>query len=174
MTATTLTPAATVQPAARKGGAALLRSILLTIGATGGLMALGFAMRGDGDTAYQTPAWALWIHLATVIPALPLGAWVLWGRKGTAGHKLAGRVWMAMMIITAIDSFWIRSLTGGIGPIHIFSVLTLYSLPMSIVHARRGNIAAHKRSVTGVYIGLVVAGAFSMVPGRMLPTLIFG
>ena len=152
--------------------APLVLAIIQTAAATAAVLALGYLMRGQGE--YRTPAWALWIHLGTVIPAVPLGAFVLWARKGTRGHKMAGRVWALLMLVTALDSFWLRGLTGGIGPIHIFSVITLYSIPMGIWHAWRGNIVAHQRAMRGVYIGLIVAGAFAMMPGRFLAHLLFG
>lgn len=152
----------------------LARSILVTAAATGGLTLLGFAMRPSGGTDWETPAWALWLHIGTVVPALPLGAWVLMGRKGTPAHRMAGRIWAMLMVVTAIASFWIRDLTGGIGPIHLFSVLTLVSVPLSIWHIRRGNIIGHKRAMTGVYIGLVVAGLFALMPGRFLMTTLLG
>jgi uncharacterized membrane protein len=169
--------AAALAPSRLRRIAPLIAPLLLTIAATATLTLLGYAMRGadtGGGGDYHTPAWALWIHLGTVIPAVPLGAWVLWGPKGTRGHKTAGRVWALMMLVTAIDSFWIRGLTGGIGPIHIFSVLTLVSIPLAIWHVRRGRIAAHRRAMIGVYIGLFVAGGFAMMPGRMLSGLFFG
>jgi len=142
----------------------------------GGVIALGVAFAAmAGGHAYRTPAWAIWIHLATVIPAVPLGAWVLWRRrKGDRLHRIAGRLWVVLMLVTAIDSFWIRTLTGTIGPIHIFSVITLWALPRAIWHARHGRIEQHLRGMRGTYIGLIVAGAFAMAPGRMLWSLVFG
>ena len=138
------------------------------------VIVVAYAMRGISGE-YHTPEWAVWVHLGTAIPALPLGAYVLWGPKGTPRHKALGRIWVALMMVTAIDSFWIRSLTGGIGPIHIFSIMTIYSLPMGIWHARRGNIAAHRSAMIGPYIGLIVAGVLAlMMPGRFLHQLIFG
>ena len=165
-TFTTSAPATTSDPAT--GKRPVLINIGLTLAAMLILIPLGYWMRPEGGTSYQTPAWAVYIHLATVIPALPLGAWVLWSQKGTPAHKMAGRVWALMMVITAIDSFWIRSLTGGIGPIHLFSVLTLYSIPKAIWYARIGNIKGHVSAMRGVYIGLCIAGAFAMMPGRFL------
>ena len=38
----------------------------------------------------------------------------------------------------------------------------------------RGNIAAHKRMAVGLYIGLLVAGAFTLLPGRLIGNLVFG
>lgn len=176
MTSTSFTPAAkTIRPTPAGGVMhPVWINIALTLAAMLILIPLGFWLRPDGGTSYETPKWAIYIHLATVIPGLPLGAWVLWSRKGTPAHKMAGRVWAMMMVITAIDSFWIRSLTGGISPIHIFSVITLVSIPRGIYYARIGNIAGHVSAMRGVYIGLVIAGLAAMVPGRFLSATIFG
>lgn len=128
-----------------------------------------------GQSDYRSPAWAIQIHLATVIPALPLGAWLLWRPvKGDAAHRIGGRVWALLMIVTAIDSFWIRTITGGIGPIHLFSVLTLVQLPRAIWFARSGQIERHLKTMRGVYFGLLAAGFFAMAPGRTLWALLFG
>jgi uncharacterized membrane protein len=132
--------------------------------------AIGGADRGD----WHTPSFAIPLHLATVIPALPLGLWVLLREKGTATHKLLGRVWGVLMLVTALDSLLIRDLTGGLEPIHIFSVVTLVSIPLGIWHIRRGNIQGHRRAMIGPYIGLIVAGLFALSPGRLLGTMLFG
>ncbi len=154
----------------------LVRRIGLTVVLIMGVTALAVAMRQfGGGTAYRTPAWAIQIHLATVIPALPLGAWLLWRPlKGDPAHRIGGRLWALLMIVTAIDSFWIRTITGGIGPIHLFSVLTLVQLPRAIWFAKTGQIDRHLKTMRGVFFGLIAAGIFAMAPGRMLWTLLFG
>jgi len=118
--------------------------------------------------------WALRIHLLTVIPALFLGGAVLMLRKGTALHKALGRIWALLMMTTAIASFWLRGLTGGIGPIHIFSVITLVSIPLAIWRIRKGDVRGHQRAMLGPYVGLVVAGLFAFLPGRVLGNLVMG
>lgn len=137
---------------------------------------LGGLIRSVGGTTdYRTPAWAIWIHLSTVVPALPLGAWLLWRqRKGDIAHRIGGRVWALMMIVTAIDSFWIRTITGGIGPIHLFSVLVLVQVPRAIWFAKTGQIDRHLKTMRGVFFGLIAAGIFAMAPGRTLWALLFG
>ena len=128
-----------------------------------------------GGADYRTPAWAIWIHLATVVPAPPLGAWLLWRRrKGDAAHRIGGRIWVALMIVTAIDSFWIRTITGGVGPIHIFSVVTIIQLPRAIWFAKTGQVDRHMTIMRGVFFGLIAAGFFAMAPGRTLWGLLFG
>ncbi len=154
----------------------LIRRIGLTILLIMAVTALGLLMRGFGSGAdYRTPAWAIQLHLATVIPALPLGAWLLWRTpKGDASHRIGGRVWAMLMLVTAIDSFWIRTITGGVGPIHLFSVLTLVQIPRAIWFAKSGQIDRHLKTMRGVFFGLIAAGLFAMAPGRTLWALLFG
>lgn len=154
--------------------ASLLLTFGLTILATLLMMALSNLAIGHVQIRYETPPFALALHLATVIPALPLGAWVIWSQKGNARHKMLGRVWAFLMLTTAITSFWLRGISGGLSPIHIFSVITLISIPRGIWLARQGRIAAHQRAMISPYIGLVVAGLFAFVPGRILGTMAFG
>lgn len=116
---------------------------------------------------------ALIIHLATVLPALPLGAYLLISRKGGRLHRLLGRFWAGMMVVTAISSFWLRT-NGSLSPIHIFSVITLVSIPLAVVAIRRGDVERHRRAMIATYIGLVVAGAFAFLPGRLLYTWLGG
>ena len=117
---------------------------------------------------------ALPVHLAGALIALPLGAFVLWRPKGTPTHKALGRLWVAVMFVVAISSYWLRTLSGGFSFIHLLSVLTIVALPLGILQARRGNIPAHLRAMRGVYIGLVVAGVFALAPTRTLGGMLFG
>jgi uncharacterized membrane protein len=117
---------------------------------------------------------ALPVHLACALAALPLGAFVLWRPKGTPAHKLLGRTWAVLMLVAAVSSWWLRTLSGGFSFIHLLSVLTLVSIPIGIHQARTGRIASHLRTMRGVYIGLVVAGLFAMAPRRTLGALLFG
>jgi uncharacterized membrane protein len=117
---------------------------------------------------------ALYVHLITVVPAVPLGALVLWAPKGNAAHKLLGRIWAALMMITAASSFWLQTLNGGLSFIHLFSVATLVSIPIAVWHARRGDTRRHLRAMRGVYAGLIAAGLFSVAPGRILGEMLLG
>ncbi|GAB5487467.1 MAG: hypothetical protein Pars2KO_10370 [Parasphingorhabdus sp.] len=120
------------------------------------------------------------IHLATVIPALPLGAYILWRRKGDRLHKLMGRIWATLMFVTAIASFWIGRPNGSglfgthLSFIHIFAIITIVSIPLGVWMARIGNIKEHYRAMQGPYIGLLIAGLFSFLPGRIMGSLVFG
>jgi uncharacterized membrane protein len=117
---------------------------------------------------------ALAVHLAATLTALPLGGFVLWRRKGDAGHKLLGRAWALLMLAAAISSYWLRTITGGFSFIHLLSVLTIVSVPLGIYYARRGNIPAHLKTMRGLYIGLCVAGLFALSPSRTVGHFLFG
>jgi len=113
------------------------------------------------------------IHLMTALPALVIGAAILWRRKGTVGHKLWGRIYTVLMLITATASIFIGAPGSGIAGtgfsfIHIFTVMTFCSIPYAIWSIRKGKIDAHRGAMQGLYVGLCVAGAFTLIPGRLL------
>ncbi|HEY0149405.1 MAG TPA: DUF2306 domain-containing protein [Allosphingosinicella sp.] len=145
------------------GGAITLLTATLTV------LSFGTA----ASTKPEAMSAALIIHLGTVLPALPLGAYILISRKGGRLHRLLGRIWAGMMIVTAISSFWLRN-NGQLSLIHIFSVITLVSVPLAVLAILRGNVERHRRAMLGTYIGLVVAGAFAFAPGRLLGSWIGG
>lgn len=148
-------------------------SFAFTVLGTLVLLAAASLISGGARINYGRTPWALIIHVGTVIPALILGAPVLLMKKGTARHKMMGRIWASLMMVTAISSFWLQGLTGSIGPIHIFSVITIVSIPRAILAARRGDLVAHRRGMIGPYIGLFVAGLFSFLPDRMMGQIAF-
>ncbi len=137
----------------------------------------GFAV-GNGQTAASKLSWPVIIHLATVIPAIPLGGYILWRKKGDRVHKALGKLWAGMMMVTALVSFAIGQPGTGVGGtglsfIHIFSVVTVISIPLGIWAIRRGNIRAHYQCMQGPYIGLFIAGFFAFMPGRLMHILVF-
>ena len=119
------------------------------------------------------------VHLATVLFAFPVGAWMLLSRKGTRLHKLLGKPYMLVMFITGVVTLFMPAqvgpqLLGHFGFLHLFSVLVLVSVPASIYAIRHGNVPAHQGSMIGVYLGgILVAGAFALMPGRLLHTFLF-
>ena len=111
------------------------------------------------------------MHVYAAVVALFLGAFILWRRKGTQTHRSLGKVWVGLMVVVALSSFFINEirLLGPFSPIHILSVVTLLGLYFSIQAIRRKEIEAHRRSMQRIYIGaLVIAGAFTFLPGRIM------
>ena len=94
-------------------------------------------------------------------------------QKGTLSHKCWGRIRAGLMLTVAISSLWIPSFLHFTW-IHLFTLLTLVSLPVAIYKIRRGNVKGHAASMKGVFIGgLVIAGIFTLVPGRILGNLLW-
>ena len=113
------------------------------------------------------------IHLSAAISALVLGIFMLVRRKGTLSHKFWGRIWAGLMLTVAISSLWIPNFLHFTW-IHLFTLLTLVSLPLAIYKIRRGNVKAHASAMKGLFIGgLVIAGIFTLVPGRILGNLLW-
>ncbi len=119
---------------------------------------------------------AVQVHVAAVIPAALLGAYILLRPKGTPFHKILGRIWMALMVVTALSSFFIHQLDllYGFSPIHLLSIATLLGSWQAIAAARRGDIGRHRRIVRTLYFGGIgVAGIFTLVPGRIMNAVVF-
>ena len=112
-------------------------------------------------------------HISTALLALVLGAVMFVRPKGTPSHRQLGHIWAASMAATAFGSFWIRH-TGHFGWIHLLSAWTLFGLAMAGRNARRGEIQAHRGWMIGLYLGLAIAGAFTLLPSRFIGSLVFG
>ncbi len=121
-----------------------------------------------------------YLHLGTIFPALLIGTYLLLSTKGTPGHKLLGKVYMTLMLFTALVTLLMSAEVGPrvlnhFGLIHLLSLLVLYCVPAAYFAARRGNIKAHAGNMIGLYIGgILVAGGFTLLPGRLLHTWVFG
>jgi uncharacterized membrane protein len=119
---------------------------------------------------------AIQVHVATVIPAALIGLYMFWARKGTPVHRLMGKVWLGLMVVAALSSFFIHTinLLLGFSPIHLLSVYVLYGSWKATAAARAQRIREHKVNVIGMYIGgIVVAGGFTLLPGRLMHEVFF-
>jgi uncharacterized membrane protein len=79
-----------------------------------------------------------------------------------------------MMLVAAISLGMTGINPGHFSYIHLLSVLTLVNIPYAIWMRRRGNVAAHAWAMSSNYAGLLVAGAFTLVPGRLMHAVVFG
>lgn len=130
-----------------------------------------------------TPDWSpiadagpvIQIHLAAALVALGVGAWLVWGPKGRRWHRRLGWLCAGLLMVTALSSFGIRSMTGHYSWIHGLSAWTVLALPFGVMAARRHKVAWHRRTMTGLFWGgLVIAGLFAFMPGRRLFMVFFG
>ena len=127
--------------------------------------------------AYKT---LLFIHLGSVLPCFVIGTIMLFVKKGTTFHIYAGRIYMILMLFTAVVTLFIPAQVGPtllnhFGLLHSFSLLTLYSVPTAYLAIKAGNVKVHKRKMILLYFGaIVLAGGFTFYPGRYLHHLFFG
>ena len=124
---------------------------------------------------------AVKIHVFTVVSAFFLGTWLIFlSAKGARYHRAIGYVYLALMTVTAIAALFIHQIAAldiffGFGPIHIFSIVTLSGVVGALRGAWTHNVRAHKRAMLGVYIGgLLIAGSFAFLPGRIMHAMVFG
>lgn len=120
---------------------------------------------------------AIQLHAFAAIMALGLGGVQLYMPKGGRRHKMMGWVWLILMMIIAVSSFWIHEIKQykGYSLIHLLSVWTVVSLPMAVFAIRGGQVQNHARYMKSLYFfALVVAGAFTLLPGRVMYQVIFG
>lgn len=125
----------------------------------------------------------IYAHIALALVAVPVGAFIFLTKKGTAQHKLVGRVWVVILLIVSLSAILIQEINPeGYSLIHLLIPWTIASLVYSIwsikrfkkTHKRKYR-QAHMYSMIGVYVGaLLVAGAFTLLPGRFLYESFFG
>ena len=119
--------------------------------------------------------WTLLIttHVVAALTSVLLGAHQVWRRpKGDGRHRLLGRVWVVLILWTAVSSFWIRHINhGAFSWLHVLSVVTLVTVTLGVVNAVLGNVAGHRGNMVGSWLGACGAMVAALVvPGRMIPT----
>ncbi len=122
---------------------------------------------------------AIVLHVSTVLPAVPLGGYLLLAPKGTKWHKMLGKLWVALMVATALSAVFIKwggGLNFHFSFIHIFVPMTLWASYKLIATARRGDMKGHKKEILGLYLGaLMIPGLVSIaIPGRLMNVWMFG
>jgi uncharacterized membrane protein len=115
-------------------------------------------------------------HIAAAVSAFVIGLVILLQPKGSPLHKTLGWAWVIAMGATAISSFFITGLNGNsLSIIHFISGWTVVALPLGIYAIRNKQVLMHKRAMTSLFVGgLVIAGLFTFIPGRVMYQLFFG
>ena len=119
---------------------------------------------------------AIPLHALAAMAAFGLGVVQFAAPKGTLPHRAIGFIWVALMVTVAASSFWIHQirLVGPWSPIHLLSIFTLVMLPLAVWRAHRHDVAAHRRIMISLFLGaLVVAGLFTLLPGRIMHAVLF-
>lgn len=104
------------------------------------------------------------VHTIVGVIAL-LSGWAIFSiAKGTRAHRVFGYVYVCAMLILNTSGLMIYRLFNGIGPFHVFAVVSLVSLALGFLPAYlkrpRGQwLDAHYQGIGWSYIGLVGATA---------------
>lgn len=120
---------------------------------------------------------AIKVHTLAASFALALGPIVFTPKQRGKLHKILGYIWIVAMVTTALSSFFIHSfaLIWIFSPIHILSVLTLWGVYRALRFIYEGNIRAHSQTMLALYwYGVITAGVFTLLPGRVLNRSLFG
>jgi uncharacterized membrane protein len=117
------------------------------------------------------------LHAFAAMAAFGIGVIQLVAPKGTVPHRTLGWLWVALMMVVAGSSFWIhQSRVWGLwSPIHLLSIFTLAIVPFGVWRAHRHDVAGHRRTMIFTFVGaLLIAGLFTLVPGRIMHAVVFG
>ena len=121
------------------------------------------------------------VHMTAALAALMIGPVALWARRGAtqrpALHRAASYAWVTLMLMSAISAMFIRDFhlpnIAGYSWIHLFVPYVLISLFAAFRYLAAKNIAAHRKTMQGLYIGACIgAGAFTVLPNRYLGNLV--
>ena len=124
---------------------------------------------------HATPA--IQLHAFAAMTAFVLGLVQFSAPKGTIPHRTVGWIWVVLMLTVSISAFWIHQirLWGPWSPIHLLAIFTLIMLPIAVLNAHRHRVPQHRMAMTLIFLGaLVVAGLFTLVPGRIMHAVVFG
>jgi uncharacterized membrane protein len=116
-------------------------------------------------------------HAFAAFAALAVGGAQLALPKGTTRHRVLGYAWVALMLVIAISSFWIQQIRwiGPFSPIHLLSILVLITVPLAAWYAHTHRVAAHRSAMIKLYLfALIGAGVFTLLPGRIMHSVVFG
>ena len=117
---------------------------------------------------------AVILHAVAATGAVVLGAWLLWARKGHRAHRVGGWIWVVCMAFVAGISFTLHG-PAGFSWIHGLSVFTLMTLATGVRAARAHRVRAHRANMIALYAGaLVIAGLFTLLPGRLIGSALWG
>jgi uncharacterized membrane protein len=122
------------------------------------------------------------VHMTAALAAIAVGPVALWARKGREQHprlhRAFGYAWVTLMVVAATSAIFIQGDRGtrlaGFSAIHLLIPLTFFMLFVAFRFLARGNIRGHRLTMQNLYLGAcVVAGAFTLLPGRFLGQLVW-
>lgn len=123
------------------------------------------------------------IHMAAALAAVVTGPVALWARRGPHPrprlHRAFGYAWVAFMVATAVSAVFIRDFRlpniAGYTPIHVLVPIVFATLGGAFWALARGDVRRHRIAMRSLYFGAcIVAGGFTLLPGRLLGQQLWG
>ena len=130
----------------------------------------------------------IYIHAFFALTAVPVGLYIFFKKKGTNQHRFIGRVWVSFLLIVSVTTLFITSpMTDAAFNLRLYSwihllipftignlIYSIYSIRLFKKTRLEKHKYAHMISIIGVYFGaLRVAGAFTLMPGRIPHEVVF-
>ena len=88
------------------------------------------------------------LHAFAAMAAFVLGIVQFAAPKGTLPHRTLGWIWVVLMLVVAISSFWIHEirLVGPWSPIHLLSIFAPIMLVLAVLARAPAQCARATRS----------------------------
>lgn len=150
--------------------------VLYSIGVTPQMLLTSYRPHMPDFSVFAGIPLILSVHIAAAVAALLIGVVIMARPKGRGLHKALGWSWVVAMAVTAVSSFGLLLLPGvNMSLIHGLSGYVMIALPMGIAAVRRGDIKAHRSTMTGLFMGaLLTATVLTLLPGRLMWRVFFG
>lgn len=104
-----------------------------------------------------------WVHFVFSIAAIAAGGAVALLRKATRTHVWLGRIYAGLMVGLNVTAFMLYNLFGHFGPFHFAALVSLVTVVMGWIPARRRRparwIEHHAMWMSWSYVGLLAAAA---------------
>jgi uncharacterized membrane protein len=123
------------------------------------------------------------VHITAALSAVVLGPFAIWARLAAKQrpklHRAFGYAWVTMMMLTATSAIFIQGSANlprwmGYSPIHLLILMTYFGLFGAFWFLAKGNIRGHRITMMNTYLwACVVTGLFTLLPGRLMHTLVF-
>lgn len=115
----------------------------------------------------------IYFHIATIVPVLLMGPFILFREKGDKLHVFLGRIWAILMVTSCLASFGIHH-AKSFSWLHGLAAWTIFCMLAGTYHIRKKNVSKHKKYMVGSYLGTIIAFIFALRPGRLLNLWLFG
>ncbi len=127
------------------------------------------------DAFFDAPL-VIQVHAGAAIAAFALAIAQFVGPKGSGAHRVMGWSFVVLMVIAASSAMFIQQVRPGqFSLIHLLVPFTLYTLLTSVAQARRGQVRKHRNDMIALFVGaLVIAGALTLLPGRLMHAVLLG